>query len=254
MLACREYGPENVRIIRQDTGSEHEDNERFMADFSRWTGQPVEVTKSTKFANVDEVIEGCQWIAGVHGARCTGELKKIPAQDCIKFGKGQEIEVFGYTIEEKHRVDRWVKNNKERKIDPILIRYGLTKGDCKGILWKAGIKIPVMYELGYNNNNCIGCIKGQAGYWNKIRKDFPEVFERRAKQERDIGAAICKVESSSDDWPEWVKGLSNFGDQTISEETGRARLPLYLDELPLHYGKHKTEGPISCGLICMMNA
>ncbi len=37
-----------------------------------------------------------------------------------------------------------------------------------------------MYDLGYPNNNCIGCVKGGMGYWNKIRKDFPEVFQKRA--------------------------------------------------------------------------
>ena len=32
-----------------------------------------------------------------------------------------------------------------------------------------------MYDLGYPNNNCIGCIKGGMGYWNRIRKDFPDI-------------------------------------------------------------------------------
>ena len=41
-----------------------------------------------------------------------------------------------------------------------------------------------MYKLGYKNNNCIGCVKGQAGYWNKIRKDFPDVFDQMSK---DLG-------------------------------------------------------------------
>ena len=44
-----------------------------------------------------------------------------------------------------------------------------------------------MYDMGYRNNNCVGCIRGGMGYWNKIRVDFPEVFARRAKQEREIG-------------------------------------------------------------------
>ena len=47
-------------------------------------------------------------------------------------------------------------------------------------------------ELGYNNNNCVGCVKGGMGYWNKIRVDFPEVFEKRAKLEREIGYSILK--------------------------------------------------------------
>ena len=68
----------------------------------------------------------------------------------------------------------------------------LTKEDAHGLLEKLGIRRPAMYDLGYSNNNCIGCVKGGMGYWNKIRKDFPEVFERRAKLERDIGATCIK--------------------------------------------------------------
>lgn len=49
-----------------------------------------------------------------------------------------------------------------------------------------------MYDLGYPNNNCVGCVKGGMGYWNKIRVDFPEVFERRARQEREIGHSCIK--------------------------------------------------------------
>lgn len=30
------------------------------------------------------------------------------------------------------------------------------------------------------------------GYWNKIRVDFPEVFERRARQEREMGYSCIK--------------------------------------------------------------
>lgn len=63
---------------------------------------------------------------------------------------------------------------------------------CWSFLIALGVKRPVMYDMGYNNNNCIGCIKGGMGYWNKIRIDFPEVFESRAKLERDIGYSILK--------------------------------------------------------------
>lgn len=49
-----------------------------------------------------------------------------------------------------------------------------------------------MYDMGYPNNNCIGCVKGGMGYWNRIRRDFPDVFERRARQEREIGHSCIK--------------------------------------------------------------
>lgn len=61
------------------------------------------------------------------------------------------------------------------------------KEEAHGIAGRLGLKRPIMYDLGYPNNNCIGCPKGRMGYWNKIRVDFPEVFERRARQEREIG-------------------------------------------------------------------
>ena len=45
-----------------------------------------------------------------------------------------------------------------------------------------------MYDLVYPNNNCKGCTKGGMGYLNKIRRDFPDVFDARAKMERQIQA------------------------------------------------------------------
>ena len=49
-----------------------------------------------------------------------------------------------------------------------------------------------MYELGYGNNNCIGCVKGGMGYWNKIRRDFPDAFAKMAAAEREIGRSCIK--------------------------------------------------------------
>ena len=69
--------------------------------------------------------------------------------------------------------------------------------DCLGILKKAGIAIPIMYKLGYNNNNCIGCVKGGIGYWNKIRKDFSERFNRMAQIERIVGASCLKEQDGT---------------------------------------------------------
>lgn len=68
-----------------------------------------------------------------------------------------------------------------------LIERGLSKENCHAIADSLGLKRPKMYDLGYSNNNCVGCVKGGKGYWNRIRVDFPEVFERRAKEEREVG-------------------------------------------------------------------
>ena len=95
--------------------------------------------------------------------------------------------VWGYDVNEKHRADSIIKALSDYDHEFPLIEQGLTKSECHGIADKLGLKRPLMYDLGYPNNNCIGCVKGGMGYWNKIRIDFPKVFERRAKLEREIG-------------------------------------------------------------------
>ena len=82
-----------------------------------------------------------------------------------------------------------------------------------------------MYRLGYNNNNCIGCVKGGVGYWNRIRVDFPAAFARMAKLERRLGVAI-------------------------NRRGGGDRERVYLDELDPDEGQHDPPQLMSCGLLC----
>jgi hypothetical protein len=100
--------------------------------------------------------------------------------------------VWGMDRDEKNRADRIIQGFPQFKHEFPLIDKGLTKDDAHGICRQLGIKRPAMYDMGYNNNNCIGCVKGGAGYWNKIRQDFPKVFEARSRMERNIGHSILK--------------------------------------------------------------
>ena len=81
-----------------------------------------------------------------------------------------------------------------------------------------------MYDLGYSNNNCVGCPKGGIGYWNKIRVDFPEVFELRAKREREIGHTCLKDKNG----------------------------PIYLDELDPNRGRMEDEIMEECSIFCQI--
>ena len=134
--------------------------------------------------------------------------------------------MFGYTAEEAHRVDRFKTQNNERKGCFILVEKGLTKEDCLGFVSRAGIELPVMYKLGYRNNNCIGCVKGGMGYWNKIRIDFPEHFERMAALEVKNECTVLKDSKTSE--------------------------PIYLINLPVDAGNYPKEPDISCGLFCQI--
>ena len=173
-------------LIYCDTGGEHPDNKRFLADVEKWLDVRVGILKSGKYTDHFDVCEKTKYINGKGGARCTVELKKR-----LRFGfqQADDIQFFGYTSDEAHRMNRFCESFPEVNARFPLIDRGITKEQCIGMIWKAGIEIPAMYKLGFNNNNCIGCVKGGAGYWNKIRKHFPEHFERMAKIERKIGAS-----------------------------------------------------------------
>lgn len=218
-LALKKYGHERVEIMYCDTGGEHPDNMRFLMDCEEWFDHKITVLKNEKYEDHFDVWEKEQWINGVAGARCTVELKKV-----LRFEVQQmdDIQVFGYSADEKHRAERFNNHQPDVITDFILIEKGMQKSDCIGMLANAGIEVPAMYKLGFNNNNCIGCCKGGKGYWNHIRKHFPEHFERAAKLEREIGYSINDVyldEMGPDEGIHNIEEIScDFLCQTMSHE------------------------------------
>lgn len=95
---------------------------------------------------------------------------------------------FEFEKSEIERANNFRRRHPEANFIFPLIEFSLSKNECAGIVSLAGIKLPEMYLLGYEHNNCIGCVKGGMGYWNKIRRDFPDIFQARAKEEREVGA------------------------------------------------------------------
>ena len=196
---------------------EHPDNKRFLADCEKWFCQEILILGNDRYKR--SIFETFKTSAmNIKGsAPCTQKLKK---QVRIKFEQVNDRQVFGYTVEEQQRYDRFIDVNNDVDIWVPLIDKGLTKEDCLGMLKNAGIELPKMYLLGYHNNNCIGCVKGGMGYWNKIKVDFPEHFDRMASLER-------------------------FKKQTILKDR-------YLDELKTTDGNYPAEPNIECSIFCQM--
>jgi hypothetical protein len=181
----------NVEVVHCDTlASEHPDNTRFLNEVSEWIKRPITTLKS-KYSRVEEVFQARKYMSGVLGAPCTVEMKKKPR---FSFQLPDDIHIFGLTKDEKKRADRFTKQNHELKLEWILVDHGITKDDCFDIVKDAGIELPKMYQLGFKNNNCIGCVKSQSPkYWNMVRDNFPEVFNERAKQSRELKCKLIKI-------------------------------------------------------------
>jgi len=211
-----------IVVARCYVEEEHPDNNRFADDCAAWFGEPVLVLKNEKFeGSIYKVFEKERYIAGINGAACTRALKKRVRED---FENREDLQVFGYTAEEDGRADALIDANATIRLWTPLIERGLSHADCMAMIQRAGIALPVMYSMGYHHNNCIGCVKGGAGYWNKIRVDFPEAFNRQASLGRKLGVRLVKHNGAR----------------------------VFLDELPASAGYYPSEPEIQCGIFCEM--
>lgn len=177
-----------------DIADQHPDSMRFIRDCEKLLGKPVEVLRSEKYRDVEDVCLRESYIHTPGGvAYCTKHLKKQVRQKWEREHADYDLTyVWGFDPHEKHRAEYLRNAEPEFSHEFPLIDRGISKQSAHKLCSELGVRRPVMYDLGYNNNNCLGCIKGGMGYWNKIRVDFPDVFERRAKMERVIGRSCIK--------------------------------------------------------------
>lgn len=184
-LALAEYGHDRVEIVYSDTRSEHPDNVRYRKDCEAWFGKSVTVLASDKYQDIWDVFRRERFIASHQGAKCRPLLKMVPFYD---FWLPSDTLIFGYTSDaaDAARAVRLKANSAEKMAFPLIER-GLMRSDCHAIIDRAGIELPMMYKLGFKNNNCLGCPKGGMGYWNRIREHFPDEFEKMAAIQRELG-------------------------------------------------------------------
>lgn len=211
-----------------DIADQHPDSMRFIRDCEKAIGKKVIVLRSKEYRCVEECVRAYGGFRNAQNgfAACTNWLKKRVRKEWEDQHKDYKLTyVWGFDFSEKERAERIIESNPQAEHEFPLIEKELSKQDVHGLFdWDFDIARPEMYELGYPNNNCIGCVKGGMGYWNRIRKDFPEVFESRAKLEREVGYSILKDKDG----------------------------PVYLDELDPERGDMNTEVFPECGIMCYL--
>lgn len=209
-----------------DVADQHPDSIRFIKDCEKALGIDIEILRSTEYGCVEDCIRVFGGFRDAHSgfAPCTNWLKKRIRKSWEAAHPDYDLTyVWGYDLNEIPRAENMIEANPQAKHEFPLIEKNLYKEDVHGLFERTfDFKRPLMYELGYPNNNCVGCIKGGMGYWNKIRKDFPEVFESRARLERLVGYSILKDKNG----------------------------PVFLDKLDPERGNMDTEIFPECGLMC----
>lgn len=215
-------------FIYIDISDQHPDSLRFIKECEKVLCKPIQILSSDSYTCVSDCIEatGCFKMYANGFAPCTNYLKKRVRQEweyehrdyCLTY-------IWGFDVNEVRRADNICSAMPQfEHIFPLIDKH-LSKSDVHGYFYNHfDFKRPLMYDLGYPNNNCIGCIKGGMGYWNKIRVDFPDVFASRSQLEREIGFAILKDKNG----------------------------PIYLDSLEPNRGDLNTEVFPECGVFCYL--
>lgn len=220
MLTVTTYPEAEVVYTRVE--EEHPDNMRFLSDCEDWLNHPIRSIGNESYGcSIYRVFQRERFLVGRNGAPCTRLLKRKVRE---QFQRHDDIHVMGYTYEERDRLEDFREHFPELNVECPLVERGLSREDCLAMILDAGIELPMMYRLGYNNNNCRGCVKGGAGYWNKIRLDFPEYFLRMSQMERRLGHALIRINGT----------------------------PTFLDELPPDYGRDVPEPRIDCSIMCLL--
>ena len=214
--------------------SEDEDNERFLNDCVRWFNAPITRISSAEYLTIDEVFEHKKFLSGIRGAPCTSAMKRVPR---LEFQLPDDVHLFGYTADaaDVKRAAKFLANSPGLTIRFPLIERGLTKEACFSLIERAGIKRPRVYDMGYPNGNCPGCVKATSpDYWALVRLRHPEVFARRAEQSRRLGVKLAIV------------------GQTTDAEGKRHNIRAFIDDIP---ADQPILNPIvgSCDFLCHLS-
>lgn len=229
--------PKDVDILNVFIKEEHADNRRFLNDCAKWFGHDITVLQDRKYgASTDEVWKRKRYMVGMRNAPCSVHLKHDLldnfVEEMVCDNTSIKIrQVFGFTVEEIDRFERFRDNHRLWTCEAPLIDQKLTKSDCLAIIDRAGIQLPITYRMGYDNANCIGCPKGGQNYWQAIRADFPERFVQVQTIQDEIGPGAYFL-------------------RFRSGPRKNERMPL--SELPAGRGNMADEPSFSCSFFCEM--
>ena len=268
-MACKlalDLFPGRCRVIFMDTFNEDEDTYRFKADCEKLYGQEIETITmiGNGYDSIQDVWRKHLSLNVANGAICSSVLKRKLREDWQKENTYTH-QVFGFEFESREfnrALSLSLNHPKAKPIFPLLM-MGLTKIDCINSFKEYAIEIPAAYRMGFKNSNCIktGCVQGGVGYWQKIKRDFPDKFDAMAAIEHELtdskGYPVTMLRDQSVkaktmgkyDALVFLKKHPNYTNKSIDEMSGREPEPLTdcngfcgVNELNK---KSKTEGEIN---------
>lgn len=188
--ALKTYNKHNVVLYFNDTKWEHPDLYRFLNDLSEYFDHPI--THDNDGRSPEELFHDNHALADNRMPFCSRILK---AERLQAFYRDGDILIFGIGHQEKRRANRIIgayqiaaaKTNKWPTLRFPLIDERTSRRQIDAFLTTAGIKPPLLYDLGFQHNNCSGgCVRAGKSQWYHLYKMLPEVYAERERVEEDM--------------------------------------------------------------------
>lgn len=187
--ALKNYPKDKVILLFHDTKEEDEDTYRFIKDMEKYFNHPI--IEQSDGRSVTELFydEGC--LASNRRSFCSRILKLEQRKKYFHKLKKEGVEeillVFGFSKDEWQRVQRAHMGaiQDAYSVRFPIVEVGLAKQKCVEWLVEKNICPPRMY-IWSGHANCLGCVRGSQGYWEKVLENAPDIFEQRKRLEEEF--------------------------------------------------------------------
>jgi 3'-phosphoadenosine 5'-phosphosulfate sulfotransferase (PAPS reductase)/FAD synthetase len=188
---------ENVILLFTDTKIEDVDLYRFLDDTSEFFGIPV--TRIADGRTPWEVFRDEKFLGNSRIDPCSRILKRELSAKWLKdhCDPQETIVCLGLDWTEEHRatpaIERYGRMGWRAKC-PLCEPPYLTRWKMFSILKQDGIRVPRLYELGFDHNNCGGgCVKAGQGHFAKLLSTRPWLYEQWEANEEKLREQLGNV-------------------------------------------------------------
>ncbi len=193
-LIERGIDKEDIILLFTDTKIEDEDLYRFLKESTEKLEIPL--TDYSDGRTVWDVFISHKFLSNSRVDHCSQDLKRRMSRKFIKQFSPEEVIVYlGYDWTEVNRFEKAQKAWLPYILKcPLMEKPYLDKDEMKiKIEQEDNIKLPRLYTLGFQHNNCGGgCVKAGIGHFAHLLDVMPERFKLWEDKEQEIREFIGK--------------------------------------------------------------
>lgn len=181
------HGRDDVTLLFADTKTEDCDLYRFVRDCEQYLG--VSVTTIEDGRDIWQVFDDTSFIGNSRIDACSRVLKREPLERWREANCSPDNSVFyiGFDWTEGHRAKRLLEYVKPWKYEfPLFEKPLYTKTGMIAWAESEGLKIPRLYKMGFDHNNCGGaCVKAGHAQWRHLLKTMPDRYAYHETKEME---------------------------------------------------------------------